>query len=83
MWIPKGVNSTPLFVAIVKQGVLLSSPICRVSFVVMVAWGGGRRKVLEATGMSHLHHRSGSNFGFGQHNELFCGGHVEGPLCLA
>lgn len=38
MWMPEQVNSAALFVAIAKWDVFLSSPICRASFVVLVAW---------------------------------------------
>jgi len=62
MRMPTRVNSAPLFVAVVKRGVFLSSPIWRASFVVLVAWSGGRRKVLEAAGTLHPHQPSRSNF---------------------
>lgn len=63
MRMPEPVNSAPLFIAVVKQGVFLSSPNWRASFVESVAWGGGSRKVLEAAGTLHPHQPSGSNLG--------------------
>lgn len=63
MWMPERVNSAPLFVTVVKRGVFLSSPVWRASFVVLVAWGGGGRKVLEAAGTLHPQQPRGSHFG--------------------